>query len=86
MRRIIALIAVLTTLTACTDPYGRIDPGMTALAVGAGALAVGALGYAAGQNSAPSYHHAPRYHHAPAYGYHMAPQPYDRWGRAVPYR
>jgi hypothetical protein len=64
MKKIIAVVAVLLT-TACTDPYGRVDPLATGLAVGAGALAVGALGYAAGQNSAPRYHNhyaAPRYH------------------------
>lgn len=83
MRKIFALVAVLVTLSACTDPYGRIDPLATGLAVGAGALAVGALGYAAGQNSAPQnhYHAAPR--HYP--GYHMAPPAYGWGGRPIPY-
>lgn len=65
MKKLIAVVGVLLLTTACTDPYGRVDPLATGLAVGAGALAVGALGYAAGQNSAPRYNNyyaAPRYH------------------------
>ena len=79
MRKIFASLAVLLTLTACSDPYGRVDPMATGLAVGVGALAVGALGYAVGRNSAPSYQ-APRYHggyggHG-GYGHHYRPYGY----------
>lgn len=73
------ILGVAMLLSACTNPYtGQIDPVATTLAVGAGAVAVGALGYAAGQNSAPRYyyHAAPRYHHAPRYHYHHG---YRRW-------
>lgn len=79
MRKIIALVAVVLTVSACTDPYGRVDPTLTTLAVGAGVLGAGALGYAAGQNSAGAYRPAP------VYNYQMAPQPYNAWGRPVPY-
>ena len=91
MRRIIAIAALVAT-TACTNPHtGQIDPWATGLAVGAGALAVGALGYAAGQNSVPSHtthhYHAPRYHHVPrrpgsyigGYPAHPRYDAYRRW-------
>lgn len=88
MKRLMAMIVAGALVTGCTDPYGNVDPLATGLAVGAGALAVGALGYAAGQNSAsrntynyysapaPRYYHAPapRYYHAPRY--HYAPRRY----------
>lgn len=90
MRRILAIAALIAT-AACTDPYGNIDPLATGLAVGVGAAAVGALGYAAGQSSAPRYNYyaAPRHHYraAPRYpggyrgGYPAHPRynPYRRW-------
>lgn len=79
MKRLMAILAAGFLATACTDPYGNVDPLATGLAVGAGALAVGALGYAAGQNSATQYHYvapAPRYYHrAPGYHYYHRPAP-----------
>lgn len=74
MRKILAIAALLTT-AACTDPYGRYDPVATSLAVGAGAVAVGALGFAAGQNSVPRNNY---YYVAPAPRYYYG-SPYRRW-------
>jgi hypothetical protein len=65
--KILAFVAVLST-TACVNPHtGHVDPVMTGLAIGAGALAVGAIGYSAGYNSAPRHVYvAPRrYYHRP---------------------
>ena len=67
--------ACILLLTACQNPYtGEPDPWLTAGAIGAGALAVGALGYAAGQNSRPQYNNyyrpAPRYYQPRRYGGH----------------
>lgn len=69
--RIMAMLAALST-TACVNPYtGYVDPVATGVAVGVGALAVGAVGYTAGYNAAPRHH----YYAAPR-PYYVAPRPY----------
>jgi hypothetical protein len=76
MNKLAALALAGLLVQGCTNPHtGQIDPTATTLAVGAGVLAAGALGYAAGQNSVPSqtrYHYRP----APVYRHHYyAPPP-----------
>lgn len=65
--KLTALAVVGLLVQGCTNPHtGQIDPTSTTLAVGAGLLAVGALGYTAGQNSVPArthHHHHYRPHH-----------------------
>lgn len=68
MCRIMILVGLAFSLAACSGPDGRVDPLATGLAIGVGALAVGALGYAAGQNSAPRYGHGGYSHRGYGYG------------------
>jgi len=76
MRKLLPALALsgLLGFTACTDPYGNVDPVATGL-LGAGVLAATGLAIAA-SNSGPRYHGrsyghgGPRYAYGrPAYGY-----------------
>lgn len=58
MRKLLPALALSTLLgfTACTDPYGRVDPVATGL-LGVGVLAATGLAIAASN----SHNHGPRY-------------------------
>ena len=64
--RVLPVIALSAALLAgaCTDPYGRPDPGAT-LGLVAGAAALGGLAYVATRD----HDDGPRYRRAPNYGY-----------------
>lgn len=70
---------------ACTDPYGRPDPGAT-LGLAAGAAALGGLAYLATRDDGPKHRHdayRPRYDRG-GYGYgyqpgYYGPGPYGGW-------
>jgi hypothetical protein len=91
MRKLPVLILAATLgLTACTDPYGRVDPLATGLlAAGFGAVAGLAIASANRPHTYhPRYAHAPRYAYGrpaygrPAYGYGRPPpawRPHRRW-------
>lgn len=69
MRKLLSVVALsgLLGVTACTDPYGNVDP----LATGLLAAGVGvAAGLAISASAQPRYHH----------GYY-APPPRYGWGR-----
>jgi len=76
MRKLLSVVALsgLLGFTACTDPYGNVDP----LATGLLAAGIGvAAGLAVGASSQPRYgYYAP----APRYGYYAPPPSYG-WGR-----
>lgn len=77
MRKLLPALALsgLLGFTACTDPYGNVDPVATGL-LGAGVIAATGLAIAA-SNSGPRYHQhrgygygGPRYAYGrPSYGY-----------------
>lgn len=75
----LALCAALLA-GACTDPYGRPDPGAT-LGLAAGAAALGGLAYFATRDDGPKYRHRahpPRHGDGP-YGYGYGHGPYRGW-------
>lgn len=64
--KLTTILGLSLLLAACQNPYtGQYDPTSTALAVGAGAIAVGGLGYIAGQNSRPQYYQPRGYYQQP---------------------
>ncbi|MCX8132804.1 MAG: hypothetical protein N3D18_02425 [Roseococcus sp.] len=76
MRKLLlsALLAASLGTTACTDPYGRVDPVATGLlGAGIGALAGAAIVAA----------HQPR-HHRWDYGRPVHHRPYYAWGHPRP--
>jgi hypothetical protein len=78
MKRMFLAAAALSTLAACTDPYGRVDPARSALlGAGIGAAGGAVIGGIAQSNQKPPHY---GYGYGRGYGYVPPPQRYHGHG------